>query len=447
MENQLVWQDRFKIGVDIIDKEHKKLFGIMNRLLTFSEKDMKSQWVCEEGIKYFKEHAIKHFTEEETYMASIGYHGFETHRRIHDKFRLYTLPALEKELIKTNYSPDSVGHFIGVCAGWLVAHTLTEDRAITGKVMSKWGELMPEEYQDALKQTIIELYQELFQCVPQVISEHYGGEKFGKGIYYRLVYTSEEGKNWEVLFVFEEKLLMNTTGVLLGEKNNNLNAILVNATRYMARQFIERLRAFFPTVSECEVKEENLLTYEQFQRHFEQQHPQSSLLFDTGEGYFAFCVVASHLLDEKKVPPIREDNAMSEIKKYLKNNKDSKKKKILVVDDSSVAREAMKELLEKDYQISLARSATSAIRSMTLNQPDLILLDYEMPVCDGRQILEMIRSEQEFANIPVFFLTSRVDKEGVKKVIPLKPEGYLLKSLKPEEIKKNIDDYFVRRKK
>ena len=167
---------------------------------------------------------------------------------------------------------------------------------------------MPEEYQDALKQTIIELYQELFQCVPQVISEHYGGEKFGKGIYYRLVYTSEEGKNWEVLFVFEEKLLMNTTGALLGEKNNNLNAILVNATRYMARQFIERLRAFFPTVSECEVKEENLLTYEQFQRHFEQQHPQSSLLFDTGEGYFAFCVVASHLLDEKKVPPIREDN-------------------------------------------------------------------------------------------------------------------------------------------
>ena len=131
----------------------------------------------------------------------------------------------------------------------------------------------------------------------------------------------------------------------------------------------------------------------------------------------------------------------------MKNNKDSKKKKILVVDDSSVAREAMKELLEKDYQISLARSATSAIRSMTLNQPDLILLDYEMPVCDGRQILEMIRSEQEFANIPVFFLTSRVDKEGVKKVIPLKPEGYLLKSLKPEEIKKNIDDYFVRRKK
>lgn len=117
MGNQMVWHDRFNIGVDIIDKEHKKLFSVMNRLLAFSEEEMKSQWVCQEGIKYFKGHAMKHFSEEEAYMASIEYAGYETHRRIHDYFRLNTLPALEQELETTNYSPDSVKHFLGVCAG------------------------------------------------------------------------------------------------------------------------------------------------------------------------------------------------------------------------------------------------------------------------------------------------------------------------------------------
>ena len=54
----------------------------------------------------------------------------------------------------------------------------------------------------------------------------------------------------------------------------------------------------------------------------------------------------------------------------------------------------------------------------------------------------MIRSEKDFAEISVIFLTGRVDKESVKKVLALKPAGYLSKSLKPDEIKKNIDEYF-----
>lgn len=93
MGNQFIWQDRFNIGVEVIDREHRKLFSIMNRLMKFREQEDKSQWVCQEGVKYFKDHAMKHFAEEEVYMASIDYKGFETHRRLHDNFRQKTLPA------------------------------------------------------------------------------------------------------------------------------------------------------------------------------------------------------------------------------------------------------------------------------------------------------------------------------------------------------------------
>ena len=43
MENQLIWKDEFNIGVDTIDKEHKRLFKIINKLFTFTEEEKKSQ--------------------------------------------------------------------------------------------------------------------------------------------------------------------------------------------------------------------------------------------------------------------------------------------------------------------------------------------------------------------------------------------------------------------
>lgn len=59
-------------------------------------------------------------------MASISYMGYESHRRVHDNFRKNTLPALELELTRSNFSKDAVSHFLSVCAGWLIGHTLTE---------------------------------------------------------------------------------------------------------------------------------------------------------------------------------------------------------------------------------------------------------------------------------------------------------------------------------
>ena len=141
------------------------------------------------------------------------------------------------------------------------------------------------------------------------------------------------------------------------------------------------------------------------------------------------------------------ENAMAEVEKYLNENKaekiaNSKKKKILVVDDSDFMLETMQQLLGTDYEVLTATSGLSAFRSITLDRPDLILLDYEMPVCKGSQILEMIRSEKDFADIPVIFLTSRVDRESVKKVVELKPQGYLSKSLTPDLVKKEVDQFF-----
>lgn len=446
MSNQLVWKERYNIGVDIIDKEHKKLFNILSKLLVAGRDGERSRWACQEGIKYFKDHAMKHFSEEEAYMASIHYIGYDTHRRLHDDFRKKMLPALEKELKQTGYSEDAVNHFLGVCSGWLIGHTLTEDHAIVGKVASKWEALLQENEQTVMKHTILQLLEDLFQLDARVISECYGGERFGKGIYYRLNYENKNGERWEIILVFEEKLIVNTIGSMIDEEANTIDAMMMNATRFTAQQFVNRVCKQFPSAELYEMKEENLLTYDQFQRVFERQQPQFSMLFDTGKGYFAYCVTAPHLIREENENAISAENAMAEVKKYVERKKASKKKKILIVDDSALVQEAMKRLFALEYEVTAVSSGMSAIRCITLNRPDLILLDYEMPVCDGSQVLEMIQSEEDFANIPVFFLTGRVDKETVKKVIALKPAGYLVKTQNLSEIKKGIDNYFAGKK-
>ncbi|MCM1083403.1 MAG: response regulator [Clostridium sp.] len=448
MENRLVWQDRFNIGVDVIDKEHRKLFKIINKLFAFGEDEEKSQWVCQEGIKYFKDHAVKHFADEEAYMESINYSGLQIHKRIHDDFREKTIPALQEELERSGYSEDAVSHFLGVCTGWLLGHTLIEDRAITGKAISQWEGLLPTDAHDAMRQAILQQLYDMFQLDAKVVSETYSGEKFGKGIYYRIIYGNDKGEKWENFLVFEETMLINTVGKLIGIKADKVTIMLINAVRYTAIQCVERIMEHFPSSSAYKVKSENLLTYEQFKKVFEREKPQFSMLFDTGAGYFAYCTIAPHLKESGVLASsIKAENAMSEIEKYLKKNEAaqkemSKKKKILVVDDSNVILKAMEELLGQEYEMTFATSGLSAISSLTLERPDLILLDYEMPVCNGRQVLEMIRSEKDFAEIAVIFLTGRVDKESVKQVLSLKPAGYLSKNLKPEEIKKNIDKYF-----
>lgn len=448
---QFVWQEEFEIGVEAIDKEHQRLFQIINKLFAFRAEEKNSQWACQEGVKFFKGHAVKHFEDEEAYMESINYDGLEQHRQIHKGFRENTLPALEKELEQTDYAPDAVDHFLGVCAGWLIGHTLTEDLSITGKNTRKWDKLLSGEELTTMKKVIIQLVFDMFHLESHLISDVYGGEKFGNGVYYRLVYESEqEDKSQEIFLVFEEKLLINTVGKIIGIQTNKLDTMLTHASRYTARQFVERVMKQFPDLESYELKEENLLSYEKFQEAFEKENLQASLLFDTGEGYFSYCVVAPQLSQEDAAPSIGVENAMVEVEKYLAEREEQEEQnhnlKILVVDDSMTVRQSMKQLLSEDYEVALAESGVAAIRTITLDQPDLVLLDYEMPVCDGKQTLEMLRSDEAFADIPVIFLTGRRDPQSMIQVMPLKPAGYLLKNSKPDEIKKEIDAFFEKKK-
>ncbi len=153
-----------------------------------------------------------------------------------------------------------------------------------------------------------------------------------------------------------------------------------------------------------------------------------------------------HTIQREFPRPINVNEVAEYLCDYMKNNGKQNKKKILVVDDSGVVLRSVKEWLGDTYQVFMANSGVMAIKYLTSNHPDLILLDYEMPVLDGSKVLEMIRSDPEFSSMPIIFLTGKSDKESVQKVMALKPDGYLLKTMQPYQLKKAVDDFFEKRK-
>ncbi len=120
-----------------------------------------------------------------------------------------------------------------------------------------------------------------------------------------------------------------------------------------------------------------------------------------------------------------------------------KERSILIVDDDPTYARMIREWLKESYRVSVVTAGMQAITFLMKNEVDLILLDYEMPVVDGPQVLEMLRSEPTTEFIPVVFLTGVKTKEGVSRAAALKPEGYLLKSTPKETLMHFLQDFFI----
>lgn len=118
-------------------------------------------------------------------------------------------------------------------------------------------------------------------------------------------------------------------------------------------------------------------------------------------------------------------------------------KNILVVDDDNDYLNVIKKWLGYDYSVDVVRSGTEALFYLTRNRPDLILMDYEMPVFNGYELMDQIRKNPHTYRIPIIFLTGYNDRESVMKILAHKPDGYLLKSTGKEELSDAIERFFT----
>lgn len=290
MSEETKWNKQFNIGVDSIDNAHRKLFSIVRKLVYLSRDENNGQWACAEGIKYFKRYAVEHFTDEEAYMLSIDYKGYEMHKRLHDDMRYKTLPALEKDLTESSYSQESIQHFLGICLGWLAAHILIEDRAITGKISNRWITDHAGKDMDALEDALAITIQEIFRLQAEIVSEHYSGEDFGSSMPIRLVYRSRDEKRVQIFMSLEESLVLRAVSAMLDIPLSKMDKLVLNAGRELSLRIAEQLGIHCHLSLQYQLESSHFITPEQFKKIFYAKIFDYSLLLNTGHGYFAFCV-------------------------------------------------------------------------------------------------------------------------------------------------------------
>ena len=141
--------------------------------------------------------------------------------------------------------------------------------------------------------------------------------------------------------------------------------------------------------------------------------------------------------------PVDMSLLMIEIEKEAKTlTKERGKRLILIIDDDPMYAKTVSEWIAYFYQTEIVSDGMMAISWLANNKPDLILLDYEMPVLDGPKVLEMLRMHSETSSIPVMFLTGIGTRESIARVMDLKPQGYVLKSTNRDQLLKTLKDFF-----
>ncbi|MCR5209252.1 MAG: response regulator [Lachnospiraceae bacterium] len=155
-------------------------------------------------------------------------------------------------------------------------------------------------------------------------------------------------------------------------------------------------------------------------------------------------LVSSENIAELIERPINVESLVAAITTILdEQSMQQRKRCILVVDDDTTYLRTIRGWLKDRYRVGMANSGMQALTWLAGNTPDLILLDYDMPVTNGPQVMKMLHGEPGSSDIPVMFLTGKSDKQSIMEVLSLKPAGYLLKTIDRNSLLETLDNFFL----
>jgi len=127
----LTWNDNFSVNIEQMDKQHRKLIDIINRLSEVAQYNQNNEAIGK-ILQALEEYIEFHFTDEENLMRKYHYHKLDAHRRAHQNlifelFRYRNLYDSHKLVF------NELANFI---ANWLVDHIMVEDKEYKSMINS-----------------------------------------------------------------------------------------------------------------------------------------------------------------------------------------------------------------------------------------------------------------------------------------------------------------------
>ncbi len=112
--------------------------------------------------------------------------------------------------------------------------------------------------------------------------------------------------------------------------------------------------------------------------------------------------------------------------------------KLLIVDDEPINVQALYECFADDHQVYMATSGEQALRVCAEHEPDLVLLDIEMPAMDGYEICVRLKANASTRDVPVIFVTAHRDELAETRGLGVGAVDFISKPFNPAIVRARV---------
>jgi two-component system, OmpR family, alkaline phosphatase synthesis response regulator PhoP len=124
---------------------------------------------------------------------------------------------------------------------------------------------------------------------------------------------------------------------------------------------------------------------------------------------------------------------------------DLKTNKVLIADDEPDIREIIEyNLVREGYTVQTAKDGNEALTKARSFKPELIILDIMMPYKNGVEVCEILRSQSDFQQTMIIFLTARSDESSQIKGLEMGADDYITKPVSPKVLISRVNAIFRR---
>jgi DNA-binding response OmpR family regulator len=108
---------------------------------------------------------------------------------------------------------------------------------------------------------------------------------------------------------------------------------------------------------------------------------------------------------------------------------------VLLVEDEETLRKVLRSLLERDgFEVAEAADGAEALSAVDRLTPDAVVLDLNLPVLDGFDVLSRLRTRTTSATLPVLVLTANGDEASEVRALKMGANEFLTKPFRPRAL-------------
>ena len=139
----MMWKDKYMVGVETIDEQHKELFKRLSEFIQIVQ-DKEKSWEerldkVKETMSFMQEYVVFHFNDEEAYQEKINYPDMEIHKEAHRKFKEGINEYVEI-FQQGGFTEERIQEFSAKLMTWLIMHVGKMDQKIGEYVKEKGGQ-------------------------------------------------------------------------------------------------------------------------------------------------------------------------------------------------------------------------------------------------------------------------------------------------------------------